>query len=230
VLASKPAVYWRLDDLEGPEAFDAVSGKGLGRFETQIGYYMPGPQSPAFPGHEADNRATHFVGQRLAGRVPGLGRNYTVELWFYNCMPTDAREVTGYLFSRGPAGAVATGEHLAIGGKQCAPGKLIFHAGSDPAKALVGTTEVRQRNWVPQESWHHAALVRDGSRVTVYLDGRPQPEISGQAAPAPSDEIFIGGRNDGRFNFEGRIDEVAVYLRAIPAEEVQRHYRAAKGE
>jgi len=230
VLASKPAVYWRLDDLEGPQAMDAVSGKGLGQFETQIAYFMPGPQSPAFPGFEADNRAPHFVGQRLAARIPGLGQSYTVELWFYNCMPTDAREVTGYLFSRGPANAAA-GEHLGIGGKPCGPGKLIFHAGSDPAKALAGTTDVPQRNWVPQESWHHVALVRDGSRVTVYLDGRPHPEISATvAAPPATDEVFIGGRSDGRFNFEGRIDEVAVYLRALPAKEVQQHHRAATGK
>ena len=63
------------------------------------------------------------------------------------------------------------------------------------------------------------------------LDGRLQAEISGQtAAPPATDEVFIAGRNDGRFNFEGRIDEVAVYLRSVTAEEVQRHYRAATGD
>jgi len=231
VLASKPALYWRLDDLEGPAALDAVSGKGQGRFETQIAYYMPGPQPPAFPGLEADNRVAHFVGQRLAGRVPGLGSAYTVEMWFYDCMPTDAREVTGYLFSRGPAGAEASGDHLGIGGKESSPGRLIFHAGGDFRKALAGTTDVPLRNWVPRESWHHVALVRDGARVTVYLDGKAQPEISGEsAAPPATDEIFVGGRNDGQFNFEGRIDEVAVYPRALPADEIQKHYRAATGE
>ena len=231
VLASKPAVYWRLDDLEGPHALDAVTGKGLGTFELQVAYYMPSPQSPAFPGLGADNRAPHFVGQRLAARVPGLGASYTVEMWFYNCMPTDAREVTGYLFSRGPAKQSGAGEHLAVGGKQCGAGKLIFHAGSDPGKALTGTTNVPLRNWVPQESWHHVALVRDGSRVTVYLDGRAQPDISGQiAAPPTSDELFIAGRSDGQFNFEGRIDEVAVYHRTLSVEEVQQHYRKALGK
>ena len=87
------------------------------------------------------------------------------------------------------------------------------------------------RNWVPRQSWHHVALVRDGTDVTVYLDGRIQPEISGGTAPAPaSDEVFIGGRSDDQFNFEGRIDEVAIYLRALSAEEVQKHYRVAVGE
>lgn len=231
VLASKPALYWRLDDLEGPQALDAVSGKSQGRFETQIAYHMPGPQSQAFPGLEADNRAPHFVGQRLAARVPGLGSSYTVELWFYNCMPTDAREVTGYLFSRGPGGSEAAGDHLALGGQESGAGQLIFHTGADSRTSLAGTTKVPLRNWVPRESWHHVALVRDGARVAVYLDGHARPEISGQSAvPPATDEVFIAGRNDGRFNFDGRIDEVAVYLRAVPADELQQHYRTAAGK
>lgn len=226
VLASRPAVYWRLDDLEGPHAQDAVTGKGWGRFETQIAYYMPGPQSPAFPGFEPDNHSPHFVGQRLAAHMPGLGNTYSVEMWFYNCMPSDARAVTGYLFSRGAPGA--SGEHLAIAGQGPAPGRLIFHVGGDASKALAGTTVVPLRNWLPNESWHHVTLVRNGLRVSVYLDGRIQSEISGQIASEPTgDDLFIAGRNDGQFNFEGRIDEVAIYPRALAVGEVQRHYRAA---
>ncbi len=232
VLAAKPAVYWRLDDLEGPQARNAANGQGLGEFETQIAYYMPGPRSPAFPGFEADNHAPHFVGQRLVARVPDLGPSYTVEFWFYNCMPTDARPETGYLFSRGPADvAEAAGDHLAIGGQESWPGKLVVHVSGAPPTKLPGTTDVPLRNWVPRQSWHHVALVRDGTDVTVYLDGRNQPEISGGTAPAPaSDEVFIGGRSDDRFNFEGRIDEVAIYRRALAADEVQKHYRTAVGE
>jgi hypothetical protein len=41
--------------------------------------------------------------------------------------------------------------------------------------------------------------------------------------------VILGGRNNGRFNFEGRIDEVALSLRTVTAEEVGRHYRAAIG-
>ena len=229
VLASKPAVYWRLDELNGPHARNAVDGKELGTFETQIAYYMQGPQAPAFPGLEADNRAPHFVGQRLAAKVPGLGPAYTVEMWFYNCMPTDARGVTGYLFSHSPASAQKNvGDHLAIGGADGSPGVMIFHTGADAKKALSGKTKVPLRNWVPRESWHHVALVRSGHEVTVYLDGKPQPEISGQAAPPPaSQEIIIGGHRADRFNFEGRIDEVAIYPRALKAEEIAGHFQAA---
>jgi hypothetical protein len=223
VLASEPAVYWRLGELNGPHAVNAVDGRQQGRFETQIAYYMPGPQTPDFPGLGHDNRAPHFVGQRLSAAVPNLGQAYTVEMWFYNGMPTDARPVTGYLVSRGP-----DGDQLAIGGTACSPGKLVFHTGGDWAKAPAGSTDVPLRNWVPRESWHHVALVRDGSTVTVYLDARPEPELTARIdPPSTGDTLWIGGRSDGQFGFEGRIDEVAIYPRALTAQEIGNHYRAA---
>ena len=231
VSASKPAVYWRLAEMNGPDALDAVSGKPIGTFETQIAYGMPGPRADAFGGFEPDNRAPHFVGRRMKATLDGLGSTYTVELWLYNSMPVDARPVTGYLVSIGPVDAAgASGDHLAIGGTDAAPGKLLFHQGDRPDEALTGTTDVPLRNWESRESWHHVALVRDNDQVAVYLDGNAQPEISGQVkptAPPGPRALFLGGRPDGVANFEGRIDEVAIYARALSAEEIGRHYRAA---
>lgn len=224
VRASEPAAYWRLGELNGPHAVNAVDGRPCGTFETQIAYYMPGAQAPDFPGLGLDNRVPHFVGQRLAAEVPGSSSAYTVEMWFYNCMPTAARPVTGYLFSRGPGG-----DQLAIGGTDAAPGKLVFHTGSDWDQAQAGARDVPLRNWVPRESWHHVALVRDGTTVTVYLDGRAEPEITVQNSPPPTTGtmLWIGGRSDGQYGFEGRIDEVALYPRPLSGDEIARHYRAA---
>ncbi|MFW6124640.1 MAG: neutral/alkaline non-lysosomal ceramidase N-terminal domain-containing protein, partial [Pirellulales bacterium] len=169
VLASKPAVYWRLEEMNGPHAVDAVRGKPRGTFETQIAYAMPGPRPDAFAGFEPGNRAPHFVGQRMEAAVEGLAGAYTAELWFRNSMPVDVRPITAYLFSVGPADAAdASGEHLAIGGTEAGPGKLVFHTGDRLDEALVGTTEVPLRNWVPRESWHHVAVVREGDGVAVY--------------------------------------------------------------
>ena len=229
VLASKPAVYWRLGEMNGPHAMDVVSGKPLGTFETQIAYAMPGPRADAFGGFQPANRAPHFVGQRMKAILDDLPSAYTVEMWLYNSMPVDARAVTGYLVSIGPADAAdAGGEHLAIGGTDAAPGKLIFHTGDRLDETLSGTTDVPIRNWEPGESWHHVALVRDGSQVHVYLDGHP--ELSGQVklaiAPGPR-QIFLGGRPDNFANYEGKIDEVALYPRALAADEIGEHYRAA---
>jgi len=233
VLASKPAVYWRLEEMNGPHAVDAVSGKPFGTFETQIAYYMPGPRADSFPGFEPDNRAPHFVGQRMKATLQDLGSTYTVEMWVYNSMPVDARPVTGYLFSRGSGDqSQSPGEHLAIGGTETGPGKLVFHTGNSLDKALAGTSDVPLRIWEPKADWHHVVLVRDANRVTVYLDGSPTPEISADVpttVPPDAQEILLGGRPDNLANFEGRIDEVAIYARTLQPDEIVQHYQAATG-
>ncbi|MCA9066801.1 MAG: hypothetical protein KDA96_27225, partial [Planctomycetaceae bacterium] len=57
-----------------------------------------------------------------------------------------------------------------------------------------------------------------------------QPEITGELTATFSgkdDTLFLGGRNDGLFGLEGRLDEVALYDRALTAEEVHVHFEAA---
>ncbi|MFM9031927.1 MAG: PVC-type heme-binding CxxCH protein, partial [Opitutaceae bacterium] len=62
------------------------------------------------------------------------------------------------------------------------------------------------------------------------LDGRADPEIdavitAGSAQPAR--EIFLAGRCDGFAPFEGKLDEVAVYDRALTAAEITAHFAAS---
>ena len=56
------------------------------------------------PGHSAEtkrNRAVHFAGGRLAAELEGLLDTYSIELWFWNGLPNDARAITGVLASFG---------------------------------------------------------------------------------------------------------------------------------
>ena len=237
VLESKPLAYWRLEEMAIPTARDSASGKHDGAFENGIALYLPGvdnrighqpplPPAPnAFSGPQI-NRAVHFAGGRMRARVP-LGDNYSVELWFWNSLPTDARAVTSYAFSRGADGdKTARGEHVGIGGTFRAdlPGRLILFNGNERDELLVGRTVLALR------VWHHVVLVREGANVRVYLDGRPEPEIAGaltHTVPPGEQTIFVGGRSDGLFNFEGKLDEVAVYPRALTTDEIAVHYRAS---
>ena len=92
------------------------------------------------------------------------------------------------------------------------------------AQLLAGKTEIKLK------TWYHVVLVRDGSRLTVFLNGNPEPEIGGRAEVRPSSgqpQWFFGGRSDSFANFEGKIDEVAVYPRALSPAEAAAHYQAA---
>jgi hypothetical protein len=228
VLDSKPVAYWRLSEFTGPQAADASGHANQGVYEPGVAFYLEGPDSPAFCGEGHVNRAAHFAGGRMKAELAGLGSRYSVELWFWNGMPVDARAVTGYLFSRGADGVKgAPGDHLGIGGNHDeigALGKLFFYNGDERKEAVVGATDLGLR------TWNHVVLVRDGDRVTVYLNGRTDPELTGQAAPgcpATVSQVFVGGRSDNLFNFEGKIDEVAVYDRPLAAQEAAAHFAAA---
>ena len=228
VLAAKPLAYWRMADMGGRKALDCSPNGRHGRYEDGIAFYLGGPAGagPAVKG--TINRAAHFAGGRMAADLKGLGETYSVELWFWNGMPSNVRPVTGYLFSRGrDKAAEATGVHLGIGGTHVgrARGKLFFFNGPAAEEMLGGKTEIKRH------TWYHVVLVRQGRKVTVYLNGGKTPEIAGEAKVVPGEQvkqIFVGGRNDNFANFEGKIDEVAVYGRALSADEVAAHYAAAR--
>ncbi len=225
VLASKPAAYWRMGEFDGPSAADA-SGRGHhGTYETGVVFYLEGPQAPGLMPGGHISRAAHFAGGRMKAAVKGLGDTYSVELWFWNGMPADARPVTGYFISRGPDGKRDTpGDSLGIGGTHSAAGKLFFYNGDGRKQSLAGKTAIGFK------TWNHVVLVREASQLTVYLNGNTAPEIAGEIALGCEPgcrQFFIGARNDGFATFEGKICEVAVYGRALPAGEAAEHYRAS---
>ncbi len=236
VIDAKPEAYWRLEEQIIPTAYDAtgrhdaVIEDGVALFlpgaDDRRGHQPPAPPTPNTFSGERINRSAHFAGGRLRANVP-LGDNYSVELWLWNGLPSDARAVTGYVFSRGPEGdPAARGEHLGIGGTYRADvtGKLILFNGNDANDVLAGRTQLAL------SAWHHVVLVRKGDQVRVHLDGRAVPEIAAtfqHTVPSGENTLFVGGRNDGMFNFEGKLDEVAVYDRALGADEISAHYRAS---
>ena len=143
----------------------------------------------------------------MQARLPKLGTNYSISMWFWNGMPNDSRDVLGWMFSRGRNHALGTGESLGLNTK----GQLIFRSGE---KTYTGKTPTTR--W----KWHHAALVRAGDTARVYLDGQLQIE-SQIATPRAVQNLYLGGSHDNQSNWEGRLDETAVFERALTTEEVK---------
>lgn len=226
VLADHPKSFWRMGEIEGRTAHDAV-GKIHAKYEPGVAYYLAGEVAPGLTSGSRGNRAAHFAGGRLHASFAELGKKYTVEGWIWNGLPNDARPVTGYFYSRGPAGnKEALGEHLGIGGTYQPDwaGKLLVFNGNARNEALVGKTTLAIR------TWYHVALVRNGNQVSVYLNGSQEPDLQGEISstvPSDCDDFFLGGRNDNLFNWEGKLDEFALFDRALTSEQIAAHYKSA---
>lgn len=215
VLTLKPTAYWRLNEFTGPVAADASAHAHDAVYERDVAYYLEGPKSASFCAGDV-NRAPHLVGARIRSRLAGLGSQYSISLWFWNGMPNDGRDTSGWLFSRGEDhGLGVFSDHLGIGGKSGNTGKLIFFSGTNDKSPVAGKSEI------PRWQWQHLVLVRDKNQVRGYLNGALEFETESavEAAKAPH-ECFFGGRSDNDSNWEGRIDEIAVFDRALKKEDI----------
>ncbi|MBG90067.1 MAG: hypothetical protein CMO80_24650 [Verrucomicrobiales bacterium] len=214
LLAANPAAYWRLDEFSGPLAHDRSGNDRTGMFEDGVVFHLEGARSKAFNKAGELNRAAHFCGGRMRAQLSGLKNDYSVSLWFWNGMPDGLRDIAGWMFSRDRDHALGPfGDHLGLGGD----GKLVLRHGS--GKAAKGNSTIKR--W----TWTHVVLVRDGKTLRVFLNGENKPELeldTDGSFPAGFESVFVGGRSDRVDNWEGRLDEAAIFDRALSIREISR--------
>ncbi|NNE93115.1 MAG: c-type cytochrome [Verrucomicrobiales bacterium] len=207
VAATKPIAQWRLRD----SARDAGPGAHHGTIEKGV---------------QLEQAGDTFTSGRMRAEIEEIDDTYTVTFWFRNSLPNQSRPVTGYLFSRGVDGLKsADGDHLGIGGTHSSAGRLIVYHGNTTSKLLSGKSDLEP------DSWHHVAMIREGERIRVHLNGNPKPEIDGRlprSYPEQHPQFFFGGRSDNFANLKGRLDEVALFDRVLTSKEIAAHFRTVR--
>ena len=214
-LAARPVAYWRLDEFAGPDASD-LSGHGRhALYEPGVAYFLAGPRADLFCAGGEENRAAHLAGGRLRARIGELDDRYSVSMWFWNGMPNDARQIAGWLYSRGhDFSRGAGGEHIGLGRVATHPGRLVFHDGFD---TVAGPSTIER--W----TWNHLLYVREGEQVRIYLNGEASPEIETEITASDrtnASQLFFGGHCSGDSSWEGRLDEIAVFDRVVTVDEL----------
>ena len=103
--------------------------------------------------------------------------------------------------------------------------------GSDIARGGITDSSTNSQHiyssTIPENEWHHLALVYDSSNLFWYLDAVQTGDIlavSGNILSSANYPLIIGGQGLG--SFKGIIDEVMIYNRALTQEEIQNNYNA----
>jgi hypothetical protein len=220
IMKSQPFAYWRLDDISGKSALDSSGHGRHATFEPGVAFYLPGTNGPLLSDSSSlTNRSAHFAGGRLKAELKSHSGDYSVEFWFWHGLSDDVRPISGYLFSQGTKiGDRWSGEQIGLSGGPGKPTHLVL-----TCEGHEKTPYTCRRNVLPR-TWHHVALVREEKQVKIYLDGTL--ELKADANPATEkrgSEMYFGGRFDHAFNFEGKIDEIAIFDHTLHDLEIPLH-------
>ena len=220
-----PVARWTFDDAAGPVALDAAGGvkdEIRGRF-----LFAPGVSGT---GLKFDGYTTGIV--RKSRQAPRLADEFTVDAWvalaalpwaWCPVLGQEANGLVGYSFGIGPMGEF--GLKVSVRGEWA---------------VCLSTVKLPLRKWA-----HIAATFRADDGIKLYLDGREVAArpVQGKAAYAGGADLLIGMNPDKRlpaflvgqgsgtipswYSFDGIMDEISLYGRALPAEEMGRLHAAA---
>jgi hypothetical protein len=209
-------LYWSFDDPTGTVAADS-SGHGLdGTYTGVTGIPAPSVVVPALTFANPLSRAFVMANaQAVFATLPAalkLTNNLTVSAW-YRTAATDSQAT-----SIG-SDIVNAGSHYLL---RVRPTQIEFSktigVGASFAQCLATVTNHLDGRW------HHIGGVSSRAGMKLYFDGR---EV---CVGAGNDVMYVGGGTDlwvGRGaivgaanNFDGNIDEVRIYTRALSAAEI----------
>jgi hypothetical protein len=211
-----PTLHWRFDETSGSTAGDA-SGSGFrGTYTGVTGIpspsalvptvHYPDPSSRAFV---AANRQAVVISPAPAPSRPA--NNLTVSLWYRTTLldlghnPPAASE------------AVSNGDNYFVRIRATDIAFTRLSASGYIVCFAVVSDHLDGR-------WHHVAGVASPSGTRVYVDGveRCSNTRGDDMTYSHGPDLWVGRHGNGQTNwdFDGNIDDVRIYNRALPAEEV----------
>jgi hypothetical protein len=219
-LPSGLVLYWKFDETEGNVAEDASGNNLQGTYAGVTGTPAPSTSVPLTRFPNPSSRA--FLGASRVGVVLPMAP----------MLLKPVRELTIAAFYRatqlddGGSGPPTASEVVSLGDNY-----LLRVRNTDiEVSKRIGSSN---GGWVRcfgvltghlDGMWHHIATVIDGVTVKVYFDGDEKCTVNNAADMVYDNgpDFWVGrhGQNKPEFDFDGNIDEVRVYSRALSRAEI----------
>ncbi len=198
-----------LDETSGTTATDSSGNGNHGTLLNDAGWVI-GKHGNAITLDGTDDFVSvpHSPSLNIGGAI-------TIELWLYNALSIGPAE-TRYIFGKGASTAYAASWDRATG-------VVTFRLNLGG----VARTLDSSANKIGVNQWHHWAFVYDGAHMMIYRDGLLDTIASYSGALGQTgNDLYLGGDPVGAGRFQGNIDAVRIYDRALSASDI----RANMGE
>ena len=208
VVAHGASHYWRLGEPSGTTAVDVIGGAN-GTISGGVTLNQPGAIADGDKAMTFNGTTGKIVTATLS--APGVPLTCSFEVWIkLNPAVLGAEPV---IFStRG----LSTGSAVILY-VNATTGQLQYY--SD-----FGFTGVRN---VKDGQWHHVVyLLLGGATVELYVDGVFDNQAGSTRATPSTGPAAIGWDSPNAAFWDGAIDDIAIYPRALTAPEIAAHYAA----
>ncbi|TWU07746.1 neutral/alkaline non-lysosomal ceramidase N-terminal domain-containing protein [Stieleria varia] len=219
ILDHQPVLYWRCDAMDATVCRDQSGNQNDGKIDPGVLFFLPGPKAAdaenQFCVGDEVNRCMHFADGRVSANIDRSGNQWSAVVSVWNGMPLDARSMAGWFLSRdGGTDSAASKWHAGVAGTEGEPGVLAIKIGDN--ETVYGKTPLER--W----QWYQIAIVCDGEKLRVHINGQTSPEIETEitaAANTTGTETWsLGGNTE--MNWEGRLDEFALFDKAFTPTEI----------
>ena len=226
VLADKPFGYWGFDESDAAAVNQGTRGASLnGTYNGQIDRNQPGPQE-ALAGFTADNKA-------ISVEAPEEG--------FVRVDESILSGLTEFSMSGWVKPGFIEDNRVGLFGQNDA----MEFGFINPTTIQMWTPQGGAANFtfideIQEDEWVHIAAIGDGEEIRIYVNGElaqvgGTPLAGGQPVDSYGDSDFpfnVGGGgiyDAGGNQFTGLLDEVAVYDKALTANQIRAQFEAALG-
>ena len=110
-------------------------------------------------------------------------------------------------------------------------GIRVFLTSAEVVTYQLNTSDITSGSAISVDEWHHIVATYDGTTQKLYIDGSLVSSATTSQEVSVTTNAEIGSRNfsDRANEFLGKIDELAIYDRALEEEEVTKIYRIKYG-
>lgn len=220
VLADAPVSYWRVGETSGTVAADSGAGGNNGAYTGGYTQGVPG----AITGDT--DTAVAFDGKTGYVTVPDnanldITGDITIEAW---AKPASLSGATGTVLQKGNSSSSGgPGWQYRVSVTSANRWKGILYVGSANYE-IVDTVDA-----LSVSRWDYLVLERSGSTLTFYVNGVSVGSLAISGATNVTTGALAFGRagSYAKYYFNGRVDEVAIYNKALSLTQIQNHLTAA---
>jgi hypothetical protein len=229
ILADGPIAYWRLDEPTGSIIAHDQTTQYSGAYHGDVTFDQPGaihgdPDTSVYLNMAMGQTGYVAVSGSFPSVATFVGQSpFTLEAWI---KPTSINAEYRGILSYEPLLDAATNQGYVVYVGGFSDSGVGFSRFDDSVEGFARDGGVVHAN----EGWYHIVAVHSANLSAIYVNGLP---VSSRSDPEDIQSFVcsfsIGATHCGTQGFfQGWIDEVAVYAKALSATQIQAHYAAAQ--